>query len=51
MVDLDRLLNDKDYEKFFDLKNNISIPNDNELNSFHTYLFEAAENDRKKRCW
>ena len=48
MVDRDRFLNDKDYEHFFDLKNQFSISNDNDFNRFHRNLIEAAESDRKK---
>ena len=35
MVDRDRFLNDKDYENFFDLKNQFSISDDNSFNKFH----------------
>ena len=48
MVDRDRFLNDKDYENFFDLKNQFSISNDNDLNRFHRNFIEAPESDRKK---
>ena len=48
MVDRDRFLNNKDYENFFDLKNQFSISNDNDFNRFHRNLIEAAEIDRKK---
>ena len=48
MVDRDRFLNDKDYENFFDLKNQFSISNDNDFNRFHRNLIEAAKSDRKK---
>ena len=48
MVDRDRFLNDKDYEHFFDLKNQFSISNDNDFNRFHRNFIEAAKSDRKK---
>ena len=48
MVDRNRFLNDKDYENFFDLKNQFSISIDNDFNRFHRNLIEAAEKDRKK---
>ena len=48
MVDRDRFLNDKDYENFFDLKNQFSTSNDNDFNRFHRNLIETAESDREK---
>ena len=48
MVDRDKFLDDKDYENFFDLKNQFSIFNDKDFNSIHRHLIEAAESDRKK---
>ena len=42
MVDRDRFLNDKDYENFFDLKNQFSISNDNDFNRFHRNLIKAT---------
>ena len=48
MVDRDRFFNDKDYENFFDLKNQFSISKDKDFNRFHRNLIEAAKSDRKK---
>ena len=47
MVDQDRFSNDKDYESFFDLKNQLIISNDNDFNRFHSDPIEAKGNDRK----